>query len=110
MNCVRRAIPPGWARWYMDPPIQWVGVPVQYGQDGNIGNSSDDEEAKNNDNQTQMVQIDFNSLQSIDKIHYCLGMLKYVSCNFMFYSFKFTIWTVKKFFLTFRDTMYMMYN
>jgi hypothetical protein len=32
----RRAIPPGWTRWYMDPPIQWVGVPSNYNSAGEL--------------------------------------------------------------------------
>ena len=84
-------------------------MPVQNGQDGN-SNYGDIEEEEKNQDQVQMVQIDFHSLQNIDKIHYVLGMFKYVGCNSFYYTFKFGLWTIKKFFITFRESMIMIYN
>ena len=57
-----------------------------------------------------MVQIDFQQLQSIDKIHYVLGMFKFVGFNFTFYSFKLAIWMVKKALWLVRDSLAMIYN
>ena len=57
---MRRQVPPGWERFYLDPPIQLVGIPVQ---------------VQNGDSMELDVQhIHFYTLSPIEKLHYCLGL------------------------------------
>ena len=67
----------------MDPPIQWVGVPLNQAYNDVEGGEH------------AMVQIDFGQLCNSDKFHYIFGMFFYCSKSITFYLFQFSWWTVK---------------
>ena len=64
---------PEWARWYMNPPIQWVGIQSSVGSQ----------------------QIHFQNLRHLDKFHYILGMFIYIIKRTFFHIFKFVRFSVK---------------
>ena len=89
---VVRRIPVGWTRWYMDPPIQWVGVPANLADPENQIMDADVDENQ------PVVQINFQTLGGIDKFHYIFGMLLFTSRVSIYYIYSFSFWSVNTFF------------
>ena len=101
---VRRSIPPGWSRWYMDPPIQWVGVPAQHLQD-----PVDEQDEEESPNSQHLVQINFHQLRNMDKFHYVMGMFQYITKYAVYYTFKLGVYTCKEFYRATRYFLNMLF-